>query len=247
MTNDDPNVSLVPETQRSSSRHPWLFAVGYGLSLGVLLVMLAVACAAIVVPRFAGAVPMTVLSNSMAPSMPVGSLVIVRPTMDLAPGTDVHTLPAARIREVNRLDHLRVGDVIAFQPKAADPTLIIHRITQVSVRADGSRQFTTQGDNNAAPDDPVQDYMVRGQAWYHLPYLGYVNNYLNADPGRHTAVVIVIAAVGYSWAAFLLYRGLRRGRNSDRHEEEPPADDSGGPDGSAPLSPGTSSSPGLST
>lgn len=207
----------VPEPERGRSRHPWLFALGYGLSLGVLLVTLAIACAAIVVPRFAGAVPMTVLSNSMAPALPVGSLVIVRPTMDLAPGTDINTLPTAQIRETNRVDGLRVGDVIAFQPNPTDATVIIHRITQVSVRADGTREFITQGDNNAGPDAPVQDYMVRGQAWYDLPYLGYVNNFLNSDTGRHTVVVIVIAATGYAWAAFLLYRALKRGRDAARH------------------------------
>jgi len=191
-------------------RHPWLAAVGYGLTLGVLLITLAIACVTIVVPRFAGAVPLTVLSNSMAPSMPVGSLAVVKPTMDLAPGMNINTLSAEHIRYINSVDRLVPGNVIAFQPHAADSTLIMHRITRVTVRADGSRTFTTQGDNNASADDPVQDYMVRGQMWYHLPYLGYANNFLNADGGRHTVAIITIAAVGYSWAALLVYRAAKR-------------------------------------
>lgn len=202
-----PKHAATPSEPR---RHPWLFAIGYGFSLGILLITLAIAGATIVVPRFAGAVPLTVLSNSMAPGMPVGSLVIVKPTMDLAPGTDVNTLGAEQIRPINGVAHLVPGDVIAYQPHASDSTVIVHRITRVSVRADGTREFITQGDNNATPDAPVQDYMVRGEAWYHLPYLGYVNNFLNSDSGRHTVAIIVIAATGYAWAGFLVYRAAKR-------------------------------------
>lgn len=191
-------------------RHPWLAAAGYGASVGVLLITLVIACAAIVVPKVTGAVPLSILSDSMAPGMPVGSLAIVRPTMEVERGSDIKTLDRADIRAVNRVDDLLPGDVIAYQPKPSDPTLIVHRITQVTVRASGEREFVTKGDNNASADAPVQDYMVRGEVWYHLPYLGYVNTYLNADGARHTAAVITIAALGYTWAAFLVYRAVKR-------------------------------------
>jgi len=203
-------VSSAPEASGSESgrRSVWLSVVGYGLSLGVLLLMLALACATIVVPRLTGSVPLTVLSNSMAPSMPVGSLVVVRPTMDLDAHSNIRTLSHDELRAANDTRALRVGDVIAYQPNASDPTLIVHRITTVTVRADGTREFVTQGDNNAAPDAPVQDYQVRAVAWYHLPYLGYVNNFLNADGARHTTAVIIIAVAGYSAAMVLLWRAL---------------------------------------
>ncbi|MCZ9635392.1 hypothetical protein [Rhodococcus sp. BH5] len=178
-----------------------------------LIVILALACVTIVIPKFAGAVPMTILSNSMAPAIPVGSLAVVIPTMKVPSATNIATLSPEQIAPLNKVDNLGSGVIIAFQPEAGSGTLVIHRIVGVSVRADGSREFTTRGDNNTS-SEVVQDYMIRGKVWYHLPYLGFVNNYLNGSDSPRHVIAVALAVTLYLWAAILIYRGSRRDESS---------------------------------
>ena len=53
--------------------------VGRTLAWLVILGAVAVLLVAVVVPRVAGATPYTVLTGSMAPAYPPGTLVVVRP------------------------------------------------------------------------------------------------------------------------------------------------------------------------
>lgn len=178
-------------------------AVGYVFFLAVL----AVATIAIVIPKISDAIPMTILSNSMAPSMPVGSLAVVRPTMDVSLGGPASLL-AEDISSLNSVAELDLGDVIAFQPVAEDSTLVIHRIVGISVRADHTRQFIAKGDNNTA-NEVVEDYMVRGVVWYHVPYLGYVNSYVNGDSPLRSALLMGIIIGLYLWTGVLIYKAMK--------------------------------------
>ncbi|GAA1478359.1 hypothetical protein GCM10009623_28050 [Nocardioides aestuarii] len=120
----------------------------------LLLAVIAAAAALIVVPRAAGAKPLTVLSGSMTGTYDIGDVVIVRP---------VDT------------DHLGVGDVITFQPFSDDPTLTTHRIVGLNVGSEGT-SYVTQGDaNNAADLSAVEPAQVKGAVWYSVPKLGWVS------------------------------------------------------------------------
>lgn len=184
-------------------------ALGRVLSLLLLALVLAVAVIALVIPKVAGAIPLTVLSNSMAPSMPVGSLAMVRPTMDTLTGS-AQTLDREQIDAVNEVDDIGIGDVIVFVPEASRDTLIIHRVIGVNVTSTGQRTFTTQGDNNSGVDDPVSSHQVRAVLWYHVPLLGYVNDAV--DSGAKQWLAVGVAALGYSWALVLFARSFRRNR-----------------------------------
>ncbi|MBF0689367.1 MAG: signal peptidase I [Cellulomonas sp.] len=181
----DQPVAVRPESRwRVAAR-----SVGVGLGYGVLGVVLLVAAVTILVPRFAGAVPLTVLSGSMEPTLPVGSLVVVRP--------------------VDPAD-VRIGDVITYLPNPEDPTAITHRVTGITHRTDGGVTFTTQGDANDAPDLPVQDFQVRARVWYVVHHLGHVNSAVNVED-RHVGVVLVAGGF-FVWAASLWYRSGRSRR-----------------------------------
>lgn len=97
-------------------------------------VLLAVAAVAVVVAGVCGVRLLPVLTGSMAPAAPAGSLVLTVPVA----GEDV-----------------AVGDVLAFRPPAPyevlDDRPVLHRV--VEVRTDGDRPWmTTRGDANAQPD-----------------------------------------------------------------------------------------------
>lgn len=199
--------------------------VGLCASWTVLLAVLAVAMVTVVVPKVAGAVPLTVLSNSMAPGMPVGSLAVVRPTMDTLTG-QAQTMSPEQIDAVNDVDGIEVGQVIVYVPEKNNDRLVIHRVTAVTVTSTGRHVFTTQGDNNSAADDPVNGYQVRAVLWYQLPWLGHVNNWVNT--GHREIVAVVVAGAGYLWAVVLFARALRtkrtkRSGRSGRHRTPTPA------------------------
>lgn len=161
----------------------------------VILTALAAVALAVAVPRIAGGTPYTVLTGSMEPDLPPGTLVVVRPvdTADIA-----------------------VGDVITFQLESGKPAVSTHRVVGVGTRLDGEQVFTTQGDANGAPDrDPVREVQVQGRLWYSVPYLGHLNSALTGK--QRQGAVLVVSALLAAYAAFMFVGsvrdGLRRRRN----------------------------------
>lgn len=164
----------------------------------VIAGVVGVLAAAVLVPRLAGATPYTVLTGSMQPSYPPGTLVVVRPVQP---------------------DEVLAGDVITYQLKSGEPTVVTHRVTEVAMGLDGTRVFTTKGDNNGVVDrDPVKPVQVQGKVWYSVPYLGYVNRALSGSQ-RQTAVMVV-SSVLIGYAAFMLIGALRDRVRRRRHDSK---------------------------
>ncbi|WP_421743493.1 signal peptidase I [Cellulomonas sp.] len=129
----------------------------------VLVAVLLVGLATIVVPVVLGATPYTVLTRSMEPGMPPGTLVVTRPVS---------------------VDDIGTGDVVTYQLRSGEPTVVTHRVIGVGSNALGETVFSTMGDANAVPDEPVRAVQVRGVVVYQVPYLGYVNTWVGANrPG----------------------------------------------------------------
>lgn len=162
----------------------WLrTTVGWLLFLALTAVLLAL----VVVPRLSGAQAYTVLTGSMRPTIEPGALVVVRPT------------PA---------DELRAGDVITFQPRSGDPTVVTHRITGIYYDLAGRQRIATQGDANNTPDAWVLvPEQVRGVLWYSVPQLGRVNLLLTGD--MRALGLTVIAGGLMVYAVGMVGSGLR--------------------------------------
>ncbi|SMH50388.1 signal peptidase, endoplasmic reticulum-type [Rathayibacter oskolensis] len=109
--------------------------------LGAVVGLIALAGLAVFVLSALGLVRLVpVLSNSMAPGMPVGSLAV--------------TLPVAQTE-------VRAGDVIVFTNPDAPSRRVIHRVTLVYPEQEaaelrgwsaGELALTTKGDNNSSAD-----------------------------------------------------------------------------------------------
>ncbi|MBO3665105.1 signal peptidase I [Microbacterium stercoris] len=167
--------------------------IGQVLAWTVILAIGAVLVIAVVLPRVSGAVAYTVLSGSMRPGMPEGSLVVVRPTDP---------------------DRIAIGDVLTYQLESGRPTVVTHRVTAVSSALDGDRFFTTQGDANSTPDAAVVlPEQVIGVRWYHVPLLGYVNTLVSGDQRQVVLGLVVTGLLGY--AAFM-FIGSWRDRAAER-------------------------------
>jgi signal peptidase len=161
-------------------------ALGLGASAALLLATLLIAFFVVALPAFVGGQALTVLTNSMSPSMPPGTLVVVRPTP---------------------FDEIAPGDIITYQIRSGSPEVVTHRVQQRLVASDGTISFITRGDNNDTADaEPVHEVQVRGTAWYSVPLLGWVNNVLT---GQTRALVIPLLAV-----ACFVYAGIAFGSSA---------------------------------
>ena len=119
------------------------------LSTVVLLVLAAVA-AVILVPMLMGYKEMAVLSGSMEPTIPVGSIVYVMPLDDAS--------------------LLEPGDVCTYILSDGE-TMVTHRVVSVDA---ASQTLVTKGDANDTEDGAIAFSQVYGETRFHLPFLGYI-------------------------------------------------------------------------
>jgi len=116
-----------------------------------------------------------VLSGSMEPTIPVGSLVLLRP------------VDAGQVA---------VGDIITFHRPDRSDQLVTHRVVGIEDVATG-RAFVTQGDANPAPD-PWR-VPATGSGWrcvFNVPYLGYPISAAASPLGRMALIMAPIFALG---------------------------------------------------
>ena len=165
-------------------------AVYFGL--GLVIVLMTAAVLALLAPRFGWRVD-AVFSGSMDPRLKVGGLVITRPV---------------------EAKDIKVGDTITFY-SPLDKKLTSHRV--IAVVEDSSLHFRTKGDANEDPDPfivPVQN--VVGKVCFHIPYLGYVTQFVKTPLGFVLAfclpgLIIIVMEMRNIWRV-LTEEEIRRKR-----------------------------------
>jgi signal peptidase len=172
-------------TRRKQPKRGILYYLGLGLSAGLLGFLLLIGALVIAVPAISGATPMTILTSSMEPTYPPGTLIIVKPV---------------------DIDEITIGEPITFQLESGKPEVVTHRVVAISV-VEGEKSFTTKGDNNAVADAvPVMPVQVRGVVWYAVPYIGFANTFINGD---NRSWIVPIAALGlFVYAGYMLVSGV---------------------------------------
>lgn len=184
MSTDDTDVIPVVPPVKSKDEHTgiWWWS-GRIVSYTLLAAMLFVLAVTVVIPRVSGSTPYTILTTSMEPTSPPGSLVVVKPVQ-----------PA----------EIMAGTAITYQIRSGEPDVVTHRIVATRQSGYGETTYITRGDNNGSDDEsPVQFEQIRGKVWYSVPYMGYVNNWLNGEQRRITVTVIVIGLAGYALFMFV--------------------------------------------
>ena len=180
-----------------------------------LIVLLAIALAGV---RALGLTPYAVLSGSMEPTYPVGSLIYVK-----------------------KVDpsEVQVGDAITFVVND-DLLVATHRVVDVEVRTtrcqavldengaavtdaagnplfeeipldEPAYYYTTKGDaNNAADGAQVYDKNLLGKPVFAIPYLGYLSSWIQTGRGRTISFCIAVALLALTF----LPTNRRTGRHS---------------------------------
>ena len=141
----------------------------------VLVVLIVILAILLVGVRVVGLKPFVVLSGSMEPDYPTGSLIYVKEVdpFELEPG-DVITF---MLNETTVATHRMVGVV----PDDEDPSVI---------------RFRTKGDANDFEDGTLVHYKnVIGSPVFVIPLLGYVSNYISQPPGLYIAGIGLLLVI----------------------------------------------------
>lgn len=174
-----------------------------GLSAGLLALIVGVGVLVIAIPAATGSVPLTVLTRSMEPAYPPGTLVIVRP-VDTA--------------------EISLGDAITYQLEPGNPALVTHRVMGITSTSAGELRFTTQGDNNAIPDaHPVIPDQIKGEVWYSVPWIGYLNTLVGGMERSLLVlgvVAVLLAYAGWMFLGAILERSARRRQRAAARRDE---------------------------
>ena len=160
-------------------------SIGRAAAFACLLIAVFAALILIALPRLTGSSTYAVLTSSMEPRFPPGTLLVVKP----------HAFAS-----------LRTGDVITYQLESGKPAVVTHRIVSIGATQKGERIMITQGDNNDVRDAaPVREVQVRGKLFYAVPYAGFVANTLGQHRGGATGIA---AAALIAYGVFSVGRGL---------------------------------------
>ncbi|NEX02708.1 MULTISPECIES: class B sortase [Pseudobutyrivibrio] len=132
----------------------------------ILLIMVIVAFVPIVFPKLLGYQSYNVISGSMEPTIPVGSIVYVKPV---------------------DFSEISEGDIISFE---AGASVVTHRVESID---ESQMLITTKGDANETADfTPVAYTNVLGKAEKYFPIMGNVAAFISEPVGKIVAIVMVL-------------------------------------------------------
>lgn len=159
------------------------------LSWFVMFAIGAVLLVSLLLPRMAGGSTFVIETGSMRPHLPPGTMVAVQPADASA---------------------VRVGDVITYQLRSGDPTVVTHRVVAVGYSSEGEVRWQTQGDANPVADKGwVKPEQVRGRFWYGVPKLGYVTTVIS---NQQRSVLTTAFTVGLGTYALIQFASAWRDR-----------------------------------
>lgn len=126
-----------------------------------------------VAPKLFGIEPKVVLSGSMEPTYPVGSLIFVEKVTP---------------------SELKVDDNVTFYMQ--QNTVVTHRIIEIN----DDQTFTTKGDNNNSADGEKLTYgQVIGKASeFAIPFLGYIAVFLQSPIGYAIIAALIVMMIASS-------------------------------------------------
>ena len=171
-------VRLTPE-ERGTCHEGGKWIPALCTILGTLMLLLVVvSCLPMVIARMTGYEVYNVVSGSMEPEIPVGSIIYVR---EAEPET------------------VEADDIIAF---VRDGAIVTHRVEE-NRYVEG--EFVTKGDANQKEDmEPVKYGSLKGKVAFHVPFLGTVMRLLSGSVGKLYAALLILCGAMFHMLAKIL-------------------------------------------
>lgn len=161
----------------------------------ILILILLVLAIILIAPGLLGYRSLAVLSGSMEPKIPVGSLVFAK-----------EAEPSA----------LEVGDVITY--RLSGSTLVTHRVIENDT---ASGQLITKGDaNDVADSNPVEYQNVVGKVKMHLPLIGYLSIYIKTPLGIAGACGLIVILIILVYLPEIFAPAKKKDEDSDIKERD---------------------------
>ena len=158
----------------------------------LLITIIISALLLLLTPRLMGANLLVVVSQSMEPTIPMGSIVVSYP---------------------KAVDEIEVGDVITFSVAelGGETVYVTHRVVEVIENSTDVR-YRTQGDGVNEPDMVlIAPDQIVGRMWFNLPLVGYLVAFIRSPLGYLTLVGLpALLIVIHEWWQIL------RPRREDR-------------------------------
>lgn len=139
------------------------------LNTVIMVILLIIACI-FIVPKILGMDTLAVLSGSMEPNIPVGSIIVI---------DDV------------KFEDLKVNDVVTYS--LSDSTLVTHRVIDID---NDSQLIKTKGDANDVDDgEPISFNRIVGKLVFSVPLLGYLSIYMKTPLGIAILCAIIFVLI----------------------------------------------------
>lgn len=137
-----------------------------------MLIILVVICVPLTIPRALGFEIYSVISGSMEPELPVGSIVYIK-------GEEP--------------ENIEKGEIIAFYGARESTAIITHRVVENQVVMG---EFITKGDANKTKDmNPIPYENFIGKVVWSVPFLGHVAQMITSLQGKIIAGAIILLAL----------------------------------------------------
>ncbi|MBR1780943.1 MAG: signal peptidase I [Oscillospiraceae bacterium] len=160
----------VPQKQKKTrKRGGWILPFLCNLLGTVFLLAVIAVLLPVTLPKVMGFQVYRIVSASMEPTIPVGSIVYVEPA---------------------RGSEIELNEIIAFQDEGS---VVTHRVKE-NHPVEG--EFITQGDANAVEDlTPVAYSSLIGRVKYHFPYMGDLMYFVTGTLGKVYLVCVIACGV----------------------------------------------------
>lgn len=151
----------------------------------VMIILVILVALPMVVPRVIGYEMYGVLSGSMEPTFPVGSVVYVKPSEP---------------------SEIQVQDAITF--RIGEDVVATHRVIEIDEQA---QSFVTKGDANKDKDlSPIKFDRLIGKAVFCIPYLGSFSQFIQSQGGMIAGGGIIVVVIALWLVADILNKKARR-------------------------------------
>ena len=182
----------TPETSQkitASDVKKWV-RLACNLFSTIIIAVLLVIVSVLYLPKLLGFREYNVLTGSMLPDYPIGSMVYVK------------EIP---------FEELKTDDVISYYINS--DTVATHRIVELFPE---EKKIVTKGDANTNKDAPISDDKVIGRVDFKVPYLGAFAVWLKTKAGLRSVILLFGVSVALIVVADLLSdKKAKRGTNSE--------------------------------